>query len=628
MIAVSQRLCPGTDSPSGSTTVQPCSALPAPVVAPVQVGDTRIGLLEFVPGARIKVFVNLVKVGDSGGPVVQLTTTIQPGDTIHVLQSVGSCEGSTVRVVTPRCVAPPVSSDPSGLDLFPVGHGTYTGGTFNFMGRTFTIAGTVYYPAEDDGADQPFSERLARAGRSPIVFMAHGNHGIYRNPVTPINPATGRENQSCSPVAGWIEIPNHEGYDYFQRQLARMGVIAVSVYTNEANCLPYGPHNMRERAELILQSIQHFQSLDGGGDARFGGKIDFSRVGLMGHSRGGEAVVVVPEVSSLPGVSIRGVVSLAPTDAGASTGAPRGYAFMTILPAGDGDVSNNDGAKFYDGAEPGPFKCQLYVHHTNHNFFNRQWLEDESLGPPVMSRHEHERVLSVYRCAFFRAALLDHGTTGFLSGHLLPPGSFPQNVHLSFEWREQLTVDHHEDGNGIGINSLGEPTAQSGGLSADEYPFIRSAAGAFNNTFFGNTIGMVTQSREVGGTFRSQLRRPTDLRNREVWIRAAEVYNGSSVPAGAAGFDLGLEDANGVVVWVDSSGVGGLPRPYDRRADDLARIGSDRTKTMLLTLRFPARCFEQPRTRFDPSNIRAILLRTNRRDQRPLAFDMLQVVSA
>jgi len=42
--------------------------------------------------------------------------------------------------------------------------------------------------------------------------------------------------------------------------------------------------------------------------------IDFKRLGLMGHSRGGDAVVTVPTVISLPGVAIRGVLALAPTN--------------------------------------------------------------------------------------------------------------------------------------------------------------------------------------------------------------------------------------------------------------------------------------------------------------------------
>ncbi len=602
VLTVTQKLCLGSpSSPPGTTTTRPCSALPAPTVAPVQDGDMQITILDFVPDARIKVYANQVKIGDGGGPVVQLTQPIHHGDTIDVLQIVGTCIGQTVQELPAHCVAPPVAYDPSALDLFPVGFSEYNGGTTSILGRTYTVRGSVYYPSQADGNQTAFNERLAQLGPVPIVFIVHGNHTTA--------------------------VPNYKGYDYFQQQLARMGIIAVSVDENETNGWGW-TDNIHHRARLTIASIAYFQSLNAGGDPIFGGRIDFVRVGLMGHSRGAEAVIVVPQVISLPGVTIKGVISLAPVDAGATSGPPQGYAFMTILPAADGDVIDNDGAKFYDTTQPGTFKSQFYVYYANHNFFNRQWTNDDTNGGlPIMTRDAHERILSAYGCAFFRAVLLGHNTTGFLSGKMLPSGVATGNVHLSFESSGHLTVDNHEDGNSIGLNSLGHPTAQLGGLSADEYPFKQAAPGRFNDTFFGKTIGMVAQSKAIAGTFRSQLSVPTNLAGREVWIRVAEVYNGSTIPPGSTGFQLGLEDKHGTVVWVDSDEVGGLPRPYARRTYDLVQwYHTDKTKTMLKTLRFKANCFRLGRPRFGISGVRAILLRLNRGDQRALAFDDLQIV--
>ncbi|MGH2531390.1 MAG: hypothetical protein ACRDJW_03685 [Thermomicrobiales bacterium] len=610
--AATQRLCP-SDPPSGTGTgtVQPCSSLPAPTVAPIQDGDTSVTVLTFVPDATIKVYRNFAEVGEGGGPVVQTSEALLLGDIIHVTQDLAKCEGSTAQEVGPKCVAPHLSSNPAGLNLFPVGFLEYDGGTATIDGQTFSVKGTVFYPSENDGKEEPFYERLAKLGPAPIVFMAHGNHAIFRDPAN-------KNNESCSNPGGWEEIPNHEGYAYFQRQLARMGIIAVAVYSNETNCIGYSATNIHHRAGLIIESIKHFQGLNAG-DPIFDGKIDFGRVGLMGHSRGGDAVVTVPEVIGAIGVTIRAVIALAPTDTGASSGAPKTYSFMTILPAGDGDVRRNDGVKFYDQASPDPFKSQLYVHYANHNFFNTEWPEDDGKGPPVMSRADHERVLSAYGCAIFRAALLNHATTGFLVGTHLPSGAPSGNVYLSFEWEKQLDVDHHEDGNGIGVNSQGQGTSQSGGLTADEYDLAQSGS-TFNGTFYGNTTGMVAEHKEGMGAFRSPLAKVTDLTQSEIWIRAAEVFDGGSVPTGATGFQLGLEDASGFTAWVDSDAVGGLPRPYDRTADDSF------TKTMLNTLRFRAECFTAPRGRFDIPEIRAILLRCNRPDNRALAFDVLQIV--
>jgi hypothetical protein len=273
--------------------------------------------------------------------------------------------------------------------------------------------------------------------------------------------------------------------------------------------------------------------------------------------------------------------SLAPTDArrydvGDSL-IPDRYAFMTILPAADGDVSSNHGAKFYDTNEPVPLKSQLYVDFANHNFFNREWVKDEDDRPlyDLLARGEHERILSRYGCAFFRAFLLGHNTTDFLTYRALPPGINTGNVHLSFEWADQLTVDHHEDGNGIGRNSLDEPTTQSG-VSTDEYTLERNPPGPYSpptyspNTFWGDTVGMVVECEQQFGFFRSQLDGEYDLTapQYEIWVRAAEVSGGSSNPSDATGFELGMEDKEGLRAWTDSDSVGGLPRPFDRPASN------------------------------------------------------------
>ncbi len=606
VLTVWQRLCPGDPtSPEGSTTVQPCSALGAPDVAPVEAGDEVVRLLDFVPGTRVKVFLSGVKRGDGSGPVVRLSRKVRLGETIHLLQEVGPCVSQWVRELKVRCVAPPIGEDPTGPRRTAVGRREYDGGTFEVDGTPYPIRGTVYYPAERDGDSQPFNAALLAAqGPRPIVFMAHGNHAIFRSPSDPLV-------EECDPVSGFVEIPNHEGYDYFQRQLAGLGIVAVSVYSNPTNCKG-GPTNIPHRAALIQASIRHFADLTAG-SGTFAGAIDLDRIGLMGHSRGGEAVVLLPEVLDVPDAQIRSVLSLAPTDSGASSGEPRGYALLTILPAADGDLKRNEGAHFYDGAEPAPFKCQLYVDGANHNYFNRQWPKDEGIGPGRLSRAQHEGILSAYGCALFRATLLGHDTAGYLTGRKIPAGVVTEQVHLSALLRDQEMVDDHEQGNGIEHNSLGEPTHQIS-LHAEEFPFLQSGA-AFNGTFFGRTTGMVAESSEPGGEFRTQLIGTNDLSEREVWIRAAEVLTG--LPKGATGFELGLEDANGLVAWVDSDAVGGVPRPY-RRRDSFE-------KTMPSTLRFRAQCFSR-NSDLSLGEIVAIRLRLNRQVPHPLAFDDLQLV--
>jgi hypothetical protein len=578
-----QQLCPG-DPPSGTGTgtVLDCSSLPAPTVGPVQAGDTWVTITSSAPGATIRVFRNLVQVGTGSAPAVHLTSALVAGDTVHVLQSLPGCTGQLATELHVACIDPPFGGDPSALDLFPVGHTEYADGP---------VRGSVYYPAEDDGKDQPFHERLAATGRVPIVVMAHGNH----------SPAD----------------PSYFGYDYFQQSLAKMGIIAVSVDCNALNGAGGGVGNIEDRADLIIDSITHFQTLDATPGTLFSGRIDFDRLGLMGHSRGGDAVVTIPTVIGPIGVTVRAVLALAPTNFrywfGMSTLAPAGYAFSTILPAADGDVVDNNGAQFYDVSKPGPFTSQVYVHATNHNFFNRQWAFDDGVTP-VLSRGSHERILDVYGSALFRGSLLGDGSERYLLGTQKPTGVQTNMVHLAYRVDGSLDVDHHDDGNTIHTNSLGLPTSQSGGVSADEYPFDQ-VGGAYNASFFGLTVGMVLEPKDRGGDFRSEIG-TEDLRKRQVWLRVAEVVDGS-IPKDGTRFELGIEDANGTIGWIGSDSVGGVPRPFERPGQ---------SKTMLSTLRFTPRCARRPRTRLDLGAVVALHLRTDREGARPLAFDDLQLV--
>lgn len=590
VIGAYQSMCPGEpDSGTGTMTVDTCANLPAPQVGPIQAGDTAVLFTAYAPGAMLSVWINGSPAGHGGGPVVPVNQVIGFGDTVIVAQDLEGCIGHKALLITVPCIDPPVAGDPSALNLFPVGVMDFASGPNK---------GRIYYPADDDGTGVPFNARLAALGRVPLVVMAHGNH----------DPG----------------VPNHLGYEYFQHDLAKMGHVAISVDCNAQNGMGYSTTIIERRADLIIGAISVMQQMDADAASVLFGRIDFGRTGLMGHSQGGEAVVLVPEVIALPGVAIRAVLALAPTEGGATGGTPRGYAFMTILPAADGDVWPNDGAVFYDRAEPAPFKSQLYAHFTNHQFYNRQWLDDDSLWPaaaptpPVLPRHQHERVLTAYGCALFRASLLGHATTTYLAGALLPGGVATQHVQLSFQREKALAVDNHEDGNGIGVNSLGAATMQLGGMSADEFPFRRGAAGAFNNSFYGDSIGMVARAGGNGRLFVQDLGGRRDLVNHEIWIRCAEVFGGEKDGA-ATGFRLGLRDANGTESWIDTDDVGGLPRPFPRNISTM--------KTMLKTLRFRAGCFAVG-NRLDLASVTTILLHCNRSDRRALAFDDLQIVAS
>lgn len=96
-----QELCEvASDAPSNPPDVLSCSELPAPVIAPPQDGDDFVLVIEAVPGATIRVLDATKEIGGGAGAVILLDRALQAGETIVVVQEVGSCTGSSAYSIT------------------------------------------------------------------------------------------------------------------------------------------------------------------------------------------------------------------------------------------------------------------------------------------------------------------------------------------------------------------------------------------------------------------------------------------------------------------------------------------------------------------------------------------------
>lgn len=207
----------------------------------------------------------------------------------------------------------------------------------------------------------------SRPSSVPIVFIVMGNHNAFD---------------------GGREIENFTGYDYLQQTLADLGIASCSVDTNLANALNLG---IRTRAEMMLETMRLVQS---SAPATVRSKLDFSKVGLVGHSRGGEAVVMGAMLASARGLSfgIRAVGSIAPTDftLGRSGGPIDGSIAVPMRLGGprllvlygshDGDVGDVlfNGFGIYDRARCD--KTIVYARGLTHNRFNTVWNECADYG--------------------------------------------------------------------------------------------------------------------------------------------------------------------------------------------------------------------------------------------------------
>jgi hypothetical protein len=233
-----------------------------------------------------------------------------------------------------------------------------------------TLYGVVRHPA--DLSQGPF----------PLVVLLHGNHGNCRPSMESTNDQCATNEDHECPWEDWVTTPNAEGMAYQAETLAAQGYIAVSISGNALNCRD---DYILERAELIVEHLRHWddwQSEDGGPlGATFVGAVDMTRVGLIGHSRGGDAVSHVPTLlqdDPEPGINIESIFAIAATDYHDAEVLDTHYA--ALLPACDGDVSSLIGREIYDRAvrvdNPVRHAQALYMG-ANHNFFSTEWAYND-----------------------------------------------------------------------------------------------------------------------------------------------------------------------------------------------------------------------------------------------------------
>lgn len=234
----------------------------------------------------------------------------------------------------------------------------------NFPGPVELLA-SVDYPTNLTGG--PF----------PLILLLHGRHATCFQ-------GDGAQFLEWPCTGGRQPIPSYQGYDYVAQVLASHGYIVVSIGANGINAKDNLVQDLGAlaRAELLQKHLDIWKTFNTVGGAPFGGKfigkVDLSRVGTMGHSRGGEGVVrhfVLNQAQGSP-YGIKAVFPLAPVDF--NRFAVNRAALSVLLPYCDGDVSDLQGVHFYDDARynvPGDAAPKHYVlvMGANHNFYNTVW---------------------------------------------------------------------------------------------------------------------------------------------------------------------------------------------------------------------------------------------------------------
>ncbi|MBA9085795.1 dienelactone hydrolase [Fontibacillus solani] len=243
-------------------------------------------------------------------------------------------------------------------------------------------------------------------GAFPLVLIVHGNH--------------------------LMEDYSDDGYAYLGELLASRGFIAVSVDENFLNYSVWTgiPDNdMQTRAWILLKHLQQIDKFAVDPSTSFYNKVDFSQIGLIGHSRGGQAVAMAADykhwfaldttLADIDEFNIQAVAAIAPTDKkidGKYTKL-QDVNYLTLQGARDGDVKDFDGERQYARTtftkNTTDFKASLYIADANHSQFNSGWGGHDISYPKgillsrkgMLSAEEQRKIAKVYISAFLEATL-------------------------------------------------------------------------------------------------------------------------------------------------------------------------------------------------------------------------------
>jgi len=227
---------------------------------------------------------------------------------------------------------------------------------WGFSTKAFPRNGRVWYP---DGT-----------GVHPLVLVVHGNHDMkdFSDP----------------------------GYDWLGELLASRGFIVASVDENFLNGASRSENDAR--GWMLLKHLETWRALADTAGKPLAGRVDFSRIALMGHSRGGEAVAVAGAFNTLShypddanqrfdfGFAIKALVAIAPVDGQYRPGDKptplRDLPYLVIHGTHDGDVSTFNGLTQYDrvtfSTGSDAFKSAILMYRANHGQWNTRWNEKDN----------------------------------------------------------------------------------------------------------------------------------------------------------------------------------------------------------------------------------------------------------
>jgi len=461
------------------------------------------------------------------------------------------------------------------------------------------LKGIVYYP-EGKG---PF----------PLVMVVHGN---FENPL----------------------VHSEEGYDYILKNLASHGFIAASISMNFLNGKVSG--EMEARSILILQHLKLFRKWYFEPGTPMQSIIDLNNIGLIGHSRGGEAAAGAAFLNIKLhnpknyefnfNFKIKSILTMAPTDerfpvkGGSSSLIPNNVEYFMMLGSRDTGTYSFKSVQFFSKLFHSSrgfrgTKSMLWLYGANHSNWNTVWYKafERAQIPAGSIPPEVQRQISLTYCsAYFMMTLYGKEEYRTLfQGNMDFAGVRPEVTRVyQYQDKKSFIIDDYE---------TDYPDILSYNPLELLSPFeVRSFAHDVNYTSYhlselskGLILGW-----EGGSSAQYIIRPPKSLDVKKypfLAFRVAQIYN-KSYGHEAKDFSISIVSKNGNSKDLKASDYGYIPYP-----DVFIRGKRDLTKSMLKTVRIPLADFFNAKQKVLPPT--RIVYKFNLDNSGLLAFDDIQI---
>ena len=423
----------------------------------------------------------------------------------------------------------------------------------------------VFFPSDKKNASSP-SELSTLYEKFPLVVVIHGNHS---------------------------SLHGYKGYNYLLEHLAYNGIISASIHL-------YPGAAGVSRARALFKHLEILKS-------KFQNRIDLSKIGLMGHSRGGEAVVIAPilNINENLGYNFRAAISLAPTDQYGPYSLSKQYQvpYLGIYGSLDGDVVGHrpktTGFSLYDRVDP--LKSFMFVERASHDRFNTEWgdldlsfgtLTDEEQSI-VISFDAHMKIVKGYMNAFFLWHLYGkYDMTKYFTGESIPDEIKKADegtivIHTQYDDTSRVLIDKFNNNDWKITDLNGQVSYQH--LLNDPKEGDLSQLDTYSPH---DTSGMIIQWETNNGRYVSKISsNDSNIHNfNYLSFRVAQKHNSNLNSQNNKDFSIKLTDENGISVSVKVGDYGNIPYPYIRQIDS-EQTRFKLTKSTLKTIRIPLKAF-------------------------------------